>query len=167
MAGGLRYQTGRQMPPGMQELYAVQELVKQMSDGLIDTNSAKTRIKEILEKPDTTQPHVAAGSQVEQIATAAAQPRKDTAIRNCDNQTLYGGDRQNGTELTAEMIYRAIRYLGSISIYCPSRPKVYTEWAFAPEEACIEYFKGTGIVVVDRKGNEWLNGEPYKEERHE
>ena len=73
------------------------------------------------------------------------------------------GPSGNG-ELTDEMLLRAVKVMGEVSLCCPSRPRVYTKWAFASEEDCIEYFKGTGIVVVDRKGNEWLDGEPYKEE---
>ena len=35
MAGGLRYETGRDMPPGMQEIYGV-KLAGQMRDGVAD-----------------------------------------------------------------------------------------------------------------------------------
>jgi hypothetical protein len=36
VAGGLRYQTGREMPPGMQELYGVKLAAEMLEQGLID-----------------------------------------------------------------------------------------------------------------------------------
>ena len=77
MSGGLRYQTGREMPPGMQELYAVQEVAKMISDGQLTKEEGLERI--------TPQPPMAAaplqGSQEERISTEAMPPWNDGEAR--------------------------------------------------------------------------------------
>lgn len=40
----------------------------------------------------------------------------------------------------------------------------YTSGCGLPDEVCIDYWKGTGIIVVDRTGQQWLNGEKLEEE---
>lgn len=52
MSGGLRYQTGREMPPGMQELYGVKVAAEMLEQGLIDPAHKEKLLEGILgEKP--------------------------------------------------------------------------------------------------------------------
>ncbi len=32
-----------------------------------------------------------------------------------------------------------------------------------PDDVAVEYFKGTGIIVITRDGTKWLNGEKLKD----
>jgi len=48
VAGGLRYQTGRQMPPGMQELYGVKVAAEMLQQGLVDPTHKEQLLKGVL-----------------------------------------------------------------------------------------------------------------------
>lgn len=45
-----------------------------------------------------------------------------------------------------------------------NRKYFYTSGCGLPDEVCIDYWKGSGVVVVDRKGQQWLNGEKFEEQ---
>jgi hypothetical protein len=94
---GLRYESGREMPPRMQELYAVQEVAKMISDGQLTKEEGLERI--------TPQPPMAAaplqGSQEERIFAEAMPPCNDGEDRRKLRDAWEGFVR--------EKVYRDIR----------------------------------------------------------
>ena len=76
MAGGLRYQTGRQMPPGMQEIYGVKMAAEMLEQGLIDPAHKEQLLEGIL----------------------GEQPQKNTAAALC-RRMPYCGDAPEAENL--------------------------------------------------------------------
>ena len=76
--------------------------------------------------------------------------------------TLYS--EHNAKPITVKMIEEAVAKLKAIPqpahyhFFVDNLPDI------VPDEAIIEYYKDSGVIVVDRNGQGWLRGEPCKRE---
>ena len=73
-------------------------------------------------------------------------------------------DERYEKTFTYEDVMDAITKLNAITT--PVRYHFFTAAVanLVTDEECIEYFKDSGVIVVDRNGNGWLRGKPYERE---
>ena len=67
--------------------------------------------------------------------------------------------------ISYQRVEEAIRKMGDLRRY-PQRRHFFASVvpSTIPDQDIIEWFNGSGVIVVDRNGNGWLNGEPHERE---
>ena len=110
MSGGLRYQTGREMPPGMQELYAVQEVAKMIADGQVTKEEGREKITP--QSPAATAP--LQGSQGEWIAAPVCALARNDGVGRGGTMARDGVEynralRESWMEVVQAKVYRDIQ----------------------------------------------------------